>query len=83
MLEKLIVMLTHNDVTVEDAKEIFEANKDLPVQTGASRRGIRAGKDERALRHDEGGRKDYLSGSGDVFRGRVSKRCEAGCGMWL
>ena len=32
MLEKLIVMLTHNDVTVEDAKEIFEANKDLPVQ---------------------------------------------------
>ncbi len=28
MLEKLIVMLTHNDVTVEDAKEIFEANKD-------------------------------------------------------
>ncbi len=31
MLEKLIVMLTHNDVTVKDAKEIFEENKDLPV----------------------------------------------------
>lgn len=31
MLEKLIVMLTHNDVTVKDAEEIFEENKDLPV----------------------------------------------------
>ena len=31
MLEKLIVMLTHNDVTVPDAKEIFLANQDLPV----------------------------------------------------
>ena len=31
MLEKLIVMLTHNYVTVKDAKEIFEENKDLPV----------------------------------------------------
>ncbi|MEM5766714.1 MAG: hypothetical protein AAGU32_00220 [Bacillota bacterium] len=32
MLEKLIVMLTHNDVTVPNAKEIFEENKDLPVE---------------------------------------------------
>lgn len=31
MLEKLIVMLTHNDVTVKDAKKIFEENKDLPI----------------------------------------------------
>lgn len=31
MLEKLIVMLTHNDVTVKNAKETFEACKDLPV----------------------------------------------------
>lgn len=31
MLEKLIVMLTHNDVTVKNAPEIFEENKDLPV----------------------------------------------------
>ncbi len=31
MLEKLIVMLTHNDVTVPDAQEIFDTNKDLPV----------------------------------------------------
>ena len=31
MLEKLIVMLTHNDVTVKDAEEIFEENKYLPV----------------------------------------------------
>lgn len=31
MLEKLIVMLTHNDVTVPDAKEVFLANQDLPV----------------------------------------------------
>lgn len=31
MLEKLIVMLTHNDVTVKDAKEVFEACRDLPV----------------------------------------------------
>lgn len=31
MLEKLIVMLTHNDVTVKDAYEIFEENKDLAV----------------------------------------------------
>lgn len=31
MLDKLIVMLTHNDVTVPDAKEIFEDCKDLPV----------------------------------------------------
>ena len=31
MLEKLIIMLTHNDVTVKNAKEIFDENKDLPV----------------------------------------------------
>ncbi|MCI8429972.1 MAG: hypothetical protein HFI16_06905 [Lachnospiraceae bacterium] len=31
MLEKLIVMLTHNDVTVKNAKELFEGNRDLPV----------------------------------------------------
>jgi hypothetical protein len=31
MLEKLIVMLTHNDVTVPNARELFEENKDLPV----------------------------------------------------
>lgn len=31
MLEKLIVMLTHNDVTVADAAAVFEENKDLPV----------------------------------------------------
>lgn len=38
MLEKLIVMLTHNDVTVKDAKEIFEENKDLPgYQLGIQR----------------------------------------------
>ncbi|MCB5713842.1 hypothetical protein GKG47_08310 [Lactonifactor sp. BIOML-A3] len=32
MKEKLIVMLTHHDVTVKNAKETFEACKDLPVQ---------------------------------------------------
>ena len=32
MVEKLIVMLTCNDVTVENALEVFEENKDLPVQ---------------------------------------------------
>lgn len=31
MLEKLIVMLTHNDVTVPDAKALFLENQDLPV----------------------------------------------------
>lgn len=31
MLKKLIVMLTHNDVTVSDAKKVFLENKDLPV----------------------------------------------------
>lgn len=31
MLEKLIVMLTHNDVTVKNAGELFEENKDLPI----------------------------------------------------
>lgn len=31
MLDKLIVMLTHNDVTVPDAQRIFDENKDLPV----------------------------------------------------
>lgn len=32
MKEKLIVMLTHHDVTVKNAKEVFEACKDLPVR---------------------------------------------------
>lgn len=32
MLEKIIVMLTCNDVTVKNAKEIFESCKDLPVK---------------------------------------------------
>lgn len=31
MIEKLIVMLTHHDVTVKNAKEVFESSKDLPV----------------------------------------------------
>lgn len=31
MLEKLIVMLTHNDVTVENAEEVFRENQDIPV----------------------------------------------------
>ncbi len=32
MKDKLIVMLTHHDVTVKNAKEVFESCKDLPVQ---------------------------------------------------
>ena len=28
----LVVMLTHNDVTVKDAYDLFDACKDLPVQ---------------------------------------------------
>ena len=32
MTEKLIVMLTHHDVTRKDAKEVFESCKDLPVK---------------------------------------------------
>lgn len=31
MLDKLIVMLTHHDVTVKEARETFEECKDLPV----------------------------------------------------
>lgn len=31
MLKKLIVMLTHHDMTVSNAKEVFESCKDLPV----------------------------------------------------
>ena len=31
MLDKLIVMLTYNDVTVKNAKELFESCRDLPV----------------------------------------------------
>lgn len=31
MLDKIIVMLTHNDVTVANADEVFESCKDLPV----------------------------------------------------
>ena len=31
MVEKLIVMLTHHDVTVSNAKEVFESCRDLPV----------------------------------------------------
>ncbi len=31
MLEKLIVMLTHNDVTHPDAQKLFNENKDLPI----------------------------------------------------
>ena len=33
----IIVMLTHKDVTVPDAKEIFEQCKDLPVKSEAKR----------------------------------------------
>ena len=32
MKSKLIVMLTHNDQTVHNALEVFEACKDLPVE---------------------------------------------------
>lgn len=32
MLDKIIIMLTHNDKTVPNAIELFEENKDLPIQ---------------------------------------------------
>ncbi|WP_278503514.1 hypothetical protein [Mitsuokella multacida] len=32
MLDKIIIMLTHNDKTVPDAIECFESSKDLPVK---------------------------------------------------
>lgn len=32
MKDKIIIMLTHNDVTVSNAKEVFEENKDLPIK---------------------------------------------------
>ncbi|WP_243207195.1 hypothetical protein [Mediterraneibacter hominis] len=32
MLDKIIIMLTHNDKTVPNAIEFFEENKDLPIQ---------------------------------------------------
>ena len=32
MLDKIIIMLTHNDKTVENAVELFEENKDLPIR---------------------------------------------------
>ena len=32
MIDKIIIMLSHNDKTVKDAIEIFEENKDLPIQ---------------------------------------------------
>jgi hypothetical protein len=32
MLDKIIVMLTYNDVTVKNAQEVFESCKDLPVK---------------------------------------------------
>ncbi|MDR3144719.1 MAG: hypothetical protein LBU21_00420 [Treponema sp.] len=32
MIDRIIVMLTHNDVTVGNAKEIFESAGDLPVK---------------------------------------------------
>lgn len=32
MLDKIIVMITYNDVTVKNAKEVFESCKDLPVK---------------------------------------------------
>ena len=32
MRPEIIIMLTHHDVTVENAAEVFEACKDLPVK---------------------------------------------------
>lgn len=32
MLDKIIIMLTHNDKTVPNAIEVFEENKDLPIK---------------------------------------------------
>ncbi|GKH30799.1 4-hydroxythreonine-4-phosphate dehydrogenase [Faecalicatena contorta] len=32
MLDKIIIMLTHNDKTVPNAIELFEENSDLPIQ---------------------------------------------------
>ena len=37
MKPEIIIMLTHHDVTVKDAGEIFEQCKDLPVKFWASR----------------------------------------------
>mgnify|MGYP007044246090 FL=1 len=31
-LDKIIIMLTHNDVTVQDAYQVFDSCKDLPIK---------------------------------------------------
>ena len=66
MLDKIIIMLTHNDKTVPNAIEIFEENKDLPSSIGDSRTLEWNLKNESALHKDERSRQDFFSGSGVI-----------------
>ena len=67
MKPEIIIMLTHHDVTVKDAGEIFEQCKDLPVKFwGLQECRPAEGRDEEGSRSNEGSRQDHIPRGRDL-----------------
>ena len=76
MLEKIIIMLTHNDKTVPDAIEIFDENKDLPIQYwGFKDVGMEPAKMKILC--------DKMHEAGILLRRRVHARCKTCSRLWF
>lgn len=80
----LIVMLTHEDQTVQNAYEIFDAYKDSDAEYwGFKEEPLPLSPDERPLCIYEKLWQKNSSGSGCIYTGGVYVRCKNGSRMWL
>lgn len=80
----LIVMLTHEDQTVQNAYEIFDAYKDSDAEYwGFKEEPLPPFQDERPLCIYEKLWQKNSSGSGCIYTGGVYVRCKNGSRMWL
>lgn len=68
MKSNIIIMLTHHDMTVKNAIEVFDSCKDLPVQFwGFKDVGLEREKMAPAGQKYEGRRQDHVFGGGHLF----------------
>lgn len=78
----LIVMLTHEDQTVQNAYEIFDAYKDSDAEYWGFKEEPLPFPDERPYAYMKSCGKNS-SGSGCIYTGGVYVRCKNGSRMWL
>lgn len=80
----LIVMLTHEDQTVQNAYEIFDAYKDSDAEYwGFKEEPLPLSKMKDLYAYMKSCGKKNSSGSGCIYTGGVYVRCKNGSRMWL